>query len=30
MFKCERCKKNTLPGEKLHKYPIEFRDWKWN
>ena len=26
MFKCEKCKKNTAPGEKLHKYPIKFRD----
>lgn len=26
MFKCEKCKKTTSPGEKLHKYPINYRD----
>lgn len=26
MFKCEKCKKTTAPGEKLHKYPIVYRD----
>lgn len=26
MFKCEKCKRTTTPGEKLHKYPIGFRD----
>ena len=26
MFKCEKCKKTTAPGEKLHKYPINYRD----
>lgn len=26
MFKCEKCKKTTAPGEKLYKYPISYRD----
>ena len=26
MFKCEKCKKTTAPGEKLHKYPIGYKD----
>lgn len=26
MFKCEKCKRTTVPGEKLYKYPIGFRD----
>lgn len=26
MFRCEKCKKITKPGEKLHRYPILYRD----